>query len=465
MEKDRISMSQRERDVLKAMTLVVSGKRTQPEAAGLIGRSVRQVGRILTRLRAEGDSGVIHKLRGRPSNNRTDASVRMRAMKLCRTSYAGFGPTLANEKLLEEGIDVSVETLRGWMLAAGLWQQKRHREKHRQRRPRRACFGEMTQADASEHDWLEGRGPILTLVGMIDDATDRVVLRFYESETTTAYMDVLGRWIRKFGRPVSWYCDRHGIFRAEESVAGYDEKKSVPTQFSRAISELGMELILANSPQAKGRVERLWNTCQDRLVKELRLANARTLDEANAVLDAKFAGWFNRCCTNEPASVNNAHRPIGKLDLNAILSIQEERVVMNDYTIRFENRVYQLLPPALPGQRGGKVIVEKHADGSMKIRFKGRYLDFKQVEEASETLGALPPNPRSLSLGPIPVIEPHKASNPIGSPTGSITVQRTGGRSGRTPALPCPPAGNRCGTSKASWRPAPAHPWRNAAAG
>jgi hypothetical protein len=465
MEKDRIGMSQRERDVLKVMALVLNGKRSQAEAGRLVGRSERQVRRLLRRLQAEGDGGVIHKLRGRPSNNRVDGSLRERAIRLCRTRYAGFGPTLASEKLSEnDHLDLSIETLRGWMLAEGLWQRKRHRDKHRQRRLRRACFGEMVQADASTHDWLEGRGPMLTLVGMIDDATDRVVLRFHESETTAAYMDVLGRWIRKFGRPVSWYSDRHGIFRAEESVSGYDEKQSVPTQFSRAMGELGMELILANSPQAKGRVERLWNTGQDRLVKELRLANAKTLEEANGVLEAKFVGWFNRRCANKPASANDAHRPIGELELNAILSIQEERVVMNDYTIRFENQVYQLLPPALPGQRGGKVIVERRSDGQMKIRFKGKYLEFKAVEGtsawtlvASEVLGALPPNPRSLTHGLIPVIE---KKDPAGSPTGSITVHQAGGRSGRTPALPCPPADKSCGSSKQSWRPAFSHPWR-----
>jgi DNA-binding Lrp family transcriptional regulator len=170
MEKDRILMSQRERDILKVMALVLAGKRSQAEAGRLMGRSERQVRRLLRRLQADGDGGVIHKLRGRASNNRSEASVREQAMRLCRTRYAGFGPTLAAEKLLEDDqIEVSIETLRGWMLAEGLWRRKRHRDKHRQRRMRRACFGEMVQADASEHDWLEGRGPMLTLVGMIDD--------------------------------------------------------------------------------------------------------------------------------------------------------------------------------------------------------------------------------------------------------------------------------------------------------
>jgi DNA-binding CsgD family transcriptional regulator len=474
MEKNRISMSQRERDVLKVMALVLVGKRTQAEAGRLLGRSERQVRRLLRRLKAEGDVGVIHRLRGRESNNLSDRWLRQRAIGLCRIRYAGFGPTLAAEKLSEDdGIALSVETLRGWMLAEGLWERKRQREKHRARRARRECFGEMVQADASTHDWLEGRGPMLALVGLIDDATDRVALRFHESETTCAYLDVLGRWIRKFGRPVSWYSDRHGIFRAEESVAGYDEKQSVATQFSRALDELEIKLILANSPQAKGRVERLWNTAQDRLVKELRLAKAATLEQANAVLEEKFSGWFNRRCTNKPASRNDAHRSVGKLDLDAVLSIQHERVVMNDYTIRFENQVYQLLPPALPGQRGGKVSVQKRADGSMKVGFKGRYLAWEPVtfepapdplvnaDNEADAKGALPPIPRSLAPGLIPVLA--EASDPAGSPAGSLTVHQTGRRSGRTPALPCPPAGGSCGSSKQSWRPASNHPWRKAA--
>lgn len=468
-------MSQRERDVLKVMALVLSGKRTQKEAARLIDRSERQIRRLFKRLKAQGDAGVVHGLRGRSSNNRSDPSLREQAMRLCRLRYVGFGPTLAAEKLSEDdGIDLSAETLRGWMLAEGLWKRKRRRDEHRQRRERRSCFGEMVQADASTHDWLEGRGPMLTLVGMIDDATDRVVLWFHESETTAGYMDVLGRWIRKFGRPVSWYSDRHGIFRAEESVAGYDEKQSVSTQFSRAIDELGMELILAHSPQAKGRVERLWSTCQDRLVKELRLAGCTTLDEANRVLEEKFSGWFNRRCTNKAASENDAHRSIDRLDLDAILSIQQQRVVMNDYTIRFENRVYQLLPPALPGQRGGKVLVEKRADGSMKIRFKGKYLAWKPVSQTpvSQALvkanqeaddgGAPPPVPRSLTHELIPVLE---ANDPAERSAGSITVHQTDERSGRTPALPCPPVGGSCGSSKQSWRPASSHPWRKRAIG
>ena len=347
-----------------------------------------------------------------------EKASRRKALSLCRKHYVGFGPTLAAEKLAEEhGLPMSVETLRGLLLAEGLWERKRKRDKHRQRRERRACFGEMVQADASVHDWLEGRGPMLTLVGMIDDATDRIVCRFVESETTEAYMDVLGRWIRKHGRPASWYSDRHGIFRAGEKVAGYDEKRSVPTQFSRALKELGIELILAGSPQAKGRVERLWGTAQDRLVKELRLAKAGTIERAN------------------------------------------------DYTIRFENRVYQLPPPAWPGLRGGKVIVERRADGSMKIRFKGRYLEHRAVKDKKkgdgEVLGAPPPSPRSLAPKPIPAPGgPARKQEGRGDESTRPAVHRPAGRSGRTPAEPCPSGGGSCGSGKEAWRPSPNHPWR-----
>lgn len=460
MEKDRIEMSQRERDVLKVMSLVLKGERTQVEAGRLLGLCERQVRRIQRKLEAEGDEAVVHGLRGRPSNRRIDVQIKAQALRLYREKYLGFGPTLAAQKLAEaDKTPLAVRTLGQWLLAEGLWQRKRHRDRHRSRRERRECFGEMVQADASEHDWLEGRGPVLTLVGMIDDATGRILCRFYPSETSAAYMDLLGRWLKKHGRPVSWYCDRHGIFRAESRLLGEEEPVSVPTQFSRALEELGIELILANSPQAKGRIERLWGTAQDRLVKELRLAGATSMEEANAVLEKVFIPWLNRHCVVKPASGNDAHRPLGpRHDLAAILSHQEKRTVANDYTIRFENRVYQLLPPAHPGQRGGQVIVEKRLEGSMKIRFKDRYLEYKVLTGGEVDLGAPPPNPRSLSNEPTPAVP--KRRGRAGGATRPSAVRRAGGLSGRTSALPCLPAGKSCGSSKESWRPAPDHPWR-----
>jgi len=253
MEKDLIAMSQRERDVLKVMSVVLKGDQTQVEAARLLGLSVRQVRRIRDRLKSLGDQAVVHGLRGKPSNHRIDSAVKESALKLYREKYADFGPTLAAEKLLEEDqVEVAVRTLGGWLMAAGLWQRKREREVHRSRRERRACVGELVQADASTHDWLEGRGESMVLVGMIDDASSRVVARFHAAETTAAYMDVLGRWLKKHGRPLAWYSDRHGIFRAEDALG-----ESVATQFSRALSELDVELICAHSPLFK----LVWSVC------------------------------------------------------------------------------------------------------------------------------------------------------------------------------------------------------------
>jgi hypothetical protein len=458
MKKVLLEMNQRERDVLKVMSLVFEGKRTQGEAGRLLSLSERQIRRIRRALEAGGDGAVIHGLRGRPSNRRLEESVKRSALDLYRRQYGDFGPTLAAEKLAKrDGVVVKARTLRQWLLESGLIQPKRRRAKHRSRRARRACFGEMIQADASEHDWLEGRGPRLTLVGMIDDATSRVTARFHASETIEAYMDVLGRWIQQYGRPVSWYSDRHSIFRAEDKHG-----QSTLTQFSRALRELDIELIMANSPQAKGRIERLWGTAQDRLVKELRLAGACTIEQADKVLEEVFLPWFNEYCMEEAASGNDAHRALGKNhDLAAILSIQEQRVIANDYTIRFERKVYQLLPPVWPGERGGKAVVERHLDGSMKIRFKGRYLEYQLAARQAKALGAPPPNPRSLSQELIPAEHEEDRAAEAARPA----VHQPADCSGRTPALPCPSGDGSCGTGNNAWRPAPNHPWRKFASG
>lgn len=447
-------MSRRERDVLKVMSRVIEGRRTQAEATRLLKITIRQVRRMQRRLEAKGDGGLVHRLRGRPSNRCLDGAVRKQVLEIYKREYPDFGPTFASEKLAEEhGLSVGRETLRQWLLEADLWRQRRRREKHRSRRERRACFGEMVQADASPHEWVEGRGEKMRLLGIIDDASSRVMVRFYPSETTEAYMDLMSRWVKKYGRPVSWYCDRHSIF-----VAYNDLDERVPTRFSRALAELDIELIPANSPQAKGRIERVWNTAQDRLVKEPRLARAKTIEQANVVVDGKFMPWFNRKCVVEPASPNDAHRSLGReCDLAAIFSIQEKRVVANDYTIRLENRVYQLLAPAWPGERGGTVIVEKRLDGSMRIRFNGRYLEHKDAARQVCDPGASPQSPRSLSLSPNPAEmgEEGRAKKNSARPS---AAHRTGGRSGRVPAEPYPSTGGSCGSEKKTYRPAPNHP-------
>jgi len=432
---DRIEMNQRERDILTVMRLVLDGTRSQAEAARLLELSVRQIRRLQRRLEAQGDAAVVHRLRGRPSNRKATDALRESVLVAYKTRYADFGPTLACEKLAEhEKLQVGRETLRRWLVAAGLWTRRRNRDPHRSRRPRRQCFGELVQMDASIHDWLEGRGPAIVLITMIDDATSRLMARFYFEGTTQTHMDLLGRWLKKYGRPTALYTDRHGIFEAQAKGAALPQ---AATQFGRALEELEIDLIRAHSPQAKGRVERSFGTAQDRWVKELRLAGAKTLAEANAVL-TKLVPSHNRKFAVAPKEASDGHRPLGPgHDLGAILSVQQERVVSNDYVVRMDNRHYQLLPPALPGLRGGRVIIEERQDGSKKIRFEKQYLSYREIKVAEGT-----------PVGSLPAAPAHSpATGAAGKlPTGQATA-------GKTAAKESGPAGKKR-------RPAQHHPWR-----
>jgi transposase len=455
VRQDRIAMSQRERDLLKVMGPVLQGQRTQREAARLADLSVRQIRRIQRKLMEDGDVALVHGLRGKPSNRRLKAKHRHKVLAAYRQQFAGWGPTFASEKLAEQGLVVSPDTLRRWLLDEGLWQRQRRRDSHRSRRPRRSCFGELVQMDASIHDWLEGRGEELVLVSMIDDATSRVLARFYRAGTVEAHMDLLGRWLRQHGRPLALYTDRHSIFEPQ------DKGRALPegiTQFGRALQELDIELIRARSPQAKGRIERSFGTAQDRWVKELRLAAARTLDEANAVLE-RVVPDHNRRFAKPARQSGDAHRSLkSSFNLTAILSIQEQRVVSNDYTIRWHNRFYQLQPPIYPGERGGRVIVETRMDGTMAIRYQKHYLKYNEVI-ASTSLGGSAPKPPEFSALTADASGANKGRAPQrkARPSG---VQPTTGRSGRTPAEPYPPGGTEQNKAKPPWRPAEDHPWR-----
>jgi len=455
MDGDRITMSQRERDRLKVLAPVQEGRRTQLEAARLLGVTDRTVRRWLRRLAVEGDGGIVHRLRGRPSNRAKVSSLRTAVLQACRQDYPDFGPTLACEKLQQRGWAVGRETLRRWLLGAELWHPRRKRDKHRQRRRRRECFGELVQADGSHHEWLEGRGEKMVLLVMIDDATSKTVAWFYPGETTQGYMDLLGRYLRKHQRPVALYTDKHSVFWGESA----DGQRTL-TQFTRALRELEIGWIPANSPQAKGRVERFNQTAQDRLVKELRLAGASTMAQANAVLEKVFLPWFNSRCRAKPTSPNNAHRPLHpSMHLKAILCHQEQRVVANDYTVRLANTIYQLPPPALPGLRGGKVTFEQRTDGTLHIRFKGQYLKYRLFPSA-DILGALPPDPRSLSQGRTPAAARKKAGRAAAT-AGPCAVRPAVRRSGRTPAEPCLPDDASNLPSQPSIRLRPGWAWRN----
>jgi hypothetical protein len=453
---DRIEMSQNERDVLKIMHPVLTGERTQVQAAALLGKSVRQVRRIQRKLEQGGDGAVVHGLKGKPSNHQPDANLKRKVLRAYREHYPDFGPTLAAEKLAEvQRLHVCPQTLRRWLVEAKLWSRKRRSPAHRSRRPRRACFGELLQFDASIHDWLEGRGETLVLISLIDDATSVVMARFYHEATVQTHMDLFGRWLRKHGRPLALYTDRHSIFEAQDK--GRAVTQGV-TQFGRALSELDVRLIRAHSPQAKGRVERSFGTAQDRWVKELRLAKAKTLDQANEVL-ARLLPAHNRRFSTAAKDSSDAHRELGPAhDLGAILSIQWDRTVSNDYVVRFDNRFFQLLPPALPGLRGGKVKVEERLDGTLKIRFGDKYPRYQEITRGVNPGGSAP-RPPEFSASAADASEGQE-EDPAPDDGGRAGVQPAGGRSGCTPAEPYPPDGEKTDSAKGPRRPAENHPWR-----
>jgi Helix-turn-helix domain len=436
---DRIAMSQRERDRLAVLRTVVAGERTQVEAARLLKLSVRQVRRLAGKLEAEGDGALVHGLRGQPSNHRHTAAFRVKVLKAYRKRYLGFGPTLACEKLADEKLTVGVETLRRWLVAEGLWERKRHRDPHRSRRPRRSCFGELVQMDASIHDWLEGRGETLVLITMIDDATSRLMAKFYRSGSVESHMDLLECWLRAHGRPLAVYTDRHSIFEPHEK-GGKQADPEAKTQFGRALSELDVALIRAHSPQAKGRVERSFGTAQDRWVKELRLAKAKTLEQANAVL-AKVVPEHNKKFAKPARDAGDAHRRLGaEHRLASILSIQAVRVVSNDYVVQCWNRRYQLLPPAYPGLRGGRVVMEARRDGTRAIRFGSRELAYEEVRDS-------PKEPRAGEFD-----RPGSSSS---RRTPSAETRPPSGRSNDTGDAEAKPGGG-----SVSGKPAANHPWR-----
>ena len=437
---DVTAMSQRERDRLRVLRSVEEGKCTQAKAAELLSLTTRQVHRLLKRWRKEGDGALAHGLRGKTSNRRADGKFKKKVLRAYRARYGDFGPTFASEKLATEGLSVPARTLRDWLTAEGLIQRRRRGEQHRSRRPRRSCFGELVQMDTSIHDWTEGRGETMVLITMIDDATSRVLARFYPGDTVEAHFDLLGRWLRKHGRPLALYTDRHSIFEAHKKG---DVDYEGETQFGRALGELDVALILAGSPQAKGRVERSFRTAQDRWVKDLRLAKVKAIDSANALLDEGLLDDHNARFSVPAVDPMDAHRRLGKEHLlEAILSIQAKRVVNNDYTIRYRNRLYQIAPPPYPGLRRGTVIMEQRADGTLAVRFKSRYLNCRDADLTKRSSGKT---------------NKDRAS---GEETRSPGMKPTSGRSGRTSAEPYPPAGEGKSREKAPYRPGPDHPWR-----
>jgi len=411
-----LRMSQKERDRLKVMAEVKARKMSQQYAAEVLGVSERQVRRLLRRYEDRGDAGLVHGLRGRQSNHRIAAGKREEALGLIGAHYRDYGPTLASEVLAEEHqVVVSRETVRQWMVEAGLWQSRQAKVQHRQWRERKACFGEMVQMDTSIHDWFEGRGEPAVLIALIDDATSRIFLRFYPADGTATNMTHLRDYIGRYGRPVAVYADRASHFMTtrqpslEEELAG----REAETQIERALRELDIEYIAALSPQAKGRVERLFKTLQDRLVKALRRKNIHSISEANRYLEEEFTPQWRARFAVEPRCPADAHRSRKGFDLEAILSIQYTRTVANDYTIQYKNERFQILKKSIQaGLRRSKIIVENRLDGTQRIRWRKQYLRLKKIEPEKNRKPARPVGATPVGLRPPSVAPTGKAPKP-----------------------------------------------------
>jgi hypothetical protein len=399
--KDIIEMSLKEVKRLKVIQEAIDRHITQKASAVMLGLSERQIRRLVRAVREEGDTGIIHKSRGRPSNRIVSKKVKEKALSLYKKKYPDFGPTLASEKLYEiDGIRVSDETLRKWLIEAGLWKRRRKRSSHRRWRQRKECFGEMVQIDGSQHDWLEGRGPELVLMGYIDDATNNTFARFYDYEGTIPAMESFKCYVRRYGLPQSLYLDRHTTYKSTKKLTEWEELEGIEpmSQFERALKELGVEVIHAYSPQAKGRVERLFGILQDRLIKEMRLRGIKTKDEANAFLDEYLPGYNKRfrVC---PANESDVHVRLPKyFNLDKYLCIKTERTVRNDNTIAHNGKLYQIDDNA----KAKKVTVEERVDGSLHITNGKEGLRYRGIAERAVKATQVQkiPRPRSPYIPP-----------------------------------------------------------------
>jgi hypothetical protein len=373
---------------------------TTAAAAQLLGLERRQVFRLLKAYRTEGPVGLISKRRGRASNRRKPEAVRREALSIIRERYWDFGPTLAAEKLREaHQIMLGRETLRRWMIEAGIWADRKQRRKQvHQPRHRRDCVGELVQIDGCEHWWFEDRGPQCTLLVFVDDATSRLMhLQFVESESTFAYFHATRAYLEAWGKPVAFYSDKHGVFRVNHPGAlGGDGM----TQFGRALHALNIDIICANTSPAKGRVERAHKTLQDRLVKELRLAGVRTLAEGNALLPAFFADYNTRFA-KPPANAKDLHRPLrAGDDLEDVFAWKEERTLSQALTLQYDKVIFILEPSdQAKAAIGKRVTVVDHPDGRLSICYNGvemAYRTFDKIRQVDQ--GAIADNKR---LGPI----------------------------------------------------------------
>ena len=394
VREDRVIMSVKELRRVHVLRQTMEKQLTQVTAGTLLGLTPRHIRRLLARVKQAGDQGLAHRGRGKPSNRRIPEKVKAEALKLCEKPYGDFGPTLAAEKLTERhGITVSAETVRGWLLATGVTHFQRRKRPHRSWRERKAHVGALLQLDGSHHDWFEGRGPRCVLMAYIDDASSRVYARFYEYEGTIPAMDSFMRYVQRYGIPLAIYADTHSTDQSpapptvEEQLAGVKPTR----QCGRALRELGVELIPAHSPQAKGRVERRFQTVQDRVIKEMRLADVSTLEAANRFLE-DYLPIYNQRFSVQPAQPADLHRPRpASRELDWSLCIKTTRCLRRDWTVAHHRHLYQVQTNV----RATHVQVEERVDGTMRMTHHGRPLDFHAITARPVKAAAVKPVPRA----------------------------------------------------------------------
>jgi transposase len=377
MGKDILTMSQKELVRLHVIKKAIERSITQKEASKQLGLSERQVRRQVARIRQQGDTGILHAARGRPSLKKISEAKRHKIIKIYQKQYWDFGPTLAVEKLKErQNIILSKETLRKWLIEEGLRSKQRKSNKHRQKRERKRHFGDMVQIDGSHHDWLEGRGPKLVLMGYIDDATNKVYGCFYEYEGTIPAIDSLEKYIRRNGIPMSVYVDQHSTYKTQDrdKWRAISFGKECLSQFERTCKELSITVIHAHSPQAKGRVERLFRTLQDRLVKEFRLSKINTLEQANRFLQV-YLKKHNQKFSLQAYNSVNMHRKVKGIKLPRVMCIKTKRRVRNDFTIAHNSTLYQIksYTPDID------IEVREKIKGRMEIWDKRKSLKYKRI--------------------------------------------------------------------------------------
>lgn len=383
---DMLAMSSKERERMKIMVRLTEKTLTQRLAAEQLQISVRQVQRLFRSYRSVGDKAIISKQRGKKSNNRLSEDFKKQIVELIQLQYSDFGPTFAREKLVEvHGMKVSIGAVRTIMIDNKIWEAKKWKFQNiHKRRARRDCIGELIQMDGSYHDWFEGRAPKCCLLVLIDDATSRLMLmEFIEWESSLGYFQILKRYLKTYGRPLSLYTDRLAVFETTRKT----EKNYRDTQFHRATKELGINLILALSPQAKGRVERANRTLQDRLIKEMRLAHISTIQEANTFL-LGFIEIHNERFAKQPKSSIDAHRSLEtNHNLERILCLHHERKITNDLMVYWGGRRYQITETDCRYRLGGKkVLILEQQDKSIEFMYEGHLVSFVNFDEQSLVL-------------------------------------------------------------------------------